>query len=63
MLFLLTWDLRPPDFVQFPPNAWQLHYLVKHGLVDFSATGISKEDIEEKNKALRSQAKGRERED
>jgi hypothetical protein len=53
MLFLLTWAVityRPPDFVQFPLNARQLHYLVKHGLVDFSAVGISKEDIEEKNK-------------
>jgi len=40
--------LDSPDYPRFPVNAEQLHYLVKHGYVDFP--DITKADIKDLSK-------------
>ncbi|OIW26586.1 hypothetical protein CONLIGDRAFT_706922 [Coniochaeta ligniaria NRRL 30616] len=42
--------LHPPDFVPFPVTVRQLHYLVKHGHLDFSDVLLTDSEIEDKNK-------------
>jgi hypothetical protein len=42
--------LHPADFVPFPLDAKQVHYLVKEGYVDYVDVGISKRAIDDKNK-------------
>ena len=42
--------LHPTDFVRFPLNAKQVHYLVKEGYIDYSTVGVSKSTIDDKNK-------------
>jgi hypothetical protein len=45
------YHLHPRDFVPFPLNAKQLHYLVERGYVDFSHVEIGAEHIDDKNKS------------
>ncbi|KAI1778242.1 hypothetical protein F4818DRAFT_290998 [Hypoxylon cercidicola] len=42
-------DARP-DFVPFPLNVHQLHYLVRNGYVDYEKILIKEEEVEDKNK-------------
>lgn len=42
--------LHPPDWVQFPLNASQVHYLVAEGYIPFSAVGLDEQVIKDKNK-------------
>lgn len=42
--------LRSPDFVEFPLNAKQVHYLVTHMYIPFSAVCIDPKVIADKNK-------------
>jgi len=42
--------LRPPDWVEFPINAKQVHYLVTKGYIPFSDVAIEKAVISDKNK-------------
>lgn len=42
--------LHPPDFVPFPINVNQLHYLVAHGYIDYSTVHLSLGEINDRNK-------------
>ncbi|CAF9931386.1 MAG: hypothetical protein GOMPHAMPRED_005907 [Gomphillus americanus] len=42
--------LNPPDFVSFPLNMDQIHYLVCHGYIDYDKVHLDLEDIEDRNK-------------
>ncbi|KAG7293348.1 hypothetical protein NEMBOFW57_003396 [Staphylotrichum longicolle] len=42
--------LDPPDFVPFPLTVSQLHYLVCHGYVDYTAVHLSHAEINDRNK-------------
>lgn len=42
--------LDPPDFVPFPVNVNQLHYLVAHGYIDYATIYLSLNDINDRNK-------------
>ncbi|CAK7232045.1 hypothetical protein SCUCBS95973_008129 [Sporothrix curviconia] len=42
--------LHSPDFVPFPLNVDQVHYLVSHGYIDYKDVLIEKEVIEDQNK-------------
>jgi len=42
--------LHPTDFVPFPINVNQLHYLVAHGYIDYSTVHLSLGEINDRNK-------------
>jgi hypothetical protein len=42
--------LHPPDWVEFPLNAKQVHYLVTHNYIPYSAVCLDKRTIDDKNK-------------
>jgi hypothetical protein len=42
--------LRPPDWVEFPLTAKQVHFLVTEGYIPYSAVGLEQSVIEDKNK-------------
>ncbi|KAK3342075.1 hypothetical protein B0T25DRAFT_626451 [Lasiosphaeria hispida] len=42
--------LHPTDFVPFPINVNQLHYLVAHGYIDYSTIHLSLGEINDRNK-------------
>lgn len=43
-------SLKVPDFVEFPLNAKQVHYLVTHNYIPYSAVALPKHVLDEKNK-------------
>ena len=43
-------SLKAPDFVEFPLNAQQVHYLVTHGYIDYSVVALPKSVLDDKNK-------------
>jgi len=42
--------LHPPDWVPFPLNSKQVHYLVIHGYIPYSAVALEKADLADRNK-------------
>jgi hypothetical protein len=43
-------SLKAPDFVEFPLNAKQVHYLVTHSYIEYSAVALPKDIMDDKNK-------------